>query len=117
MRLILPSQTWGITIAANVLQSQLKSRLPASFTAQFPAGVELAFSAIPAINGLEEPLRSEVRAAFALSLSRVWWTMLGFSFAGGLASLAMRELPMQQVKDDKYGLEADAGADAAVTEV
>lgn len=106
------AQTWGITIASTILQNELKRKLPAAFTAQFPAGVEIAYAAIPYVGTLEEPLRSEVRAAFADSLSVVWATMAGIGGLGLISVLIMREVPMRGTIDRRYGLEgADAEAD------
>ena len=76
------AQTWGISVASTVLQNQLTRTLPKSFTAQFPQGREIAFAAIPMIGGLPEPLRDQVRAASAHSLSVVWFVMAGVSAAG-----------------------------------
>ncbi|KAJ7638434.1 hypothetical protein FB45DRAFT_863506 [Roridomyces roridus] len=58
-------RTWGITISWTILQNMLRRKLPADFVAQFPPGFEIAYAAIPAIKQLEEPIRTEVRAAFA----------------------------------------------------
>ena len=98
-------QTWGIAISASILQNELKTRLPPSFVAQFPAGVEIAYAVIPLIPGLEPGLQQEVREAFAASMSTVWKAMIGFSAAGLLTMLLMREVPMQKHTDDTFGLE------------
>ena len=68
--------------------------------------MQIAYAAIPAIGALEEPLRGEVREAFARSLRVVWLTMVGMSGAGLLSVLLMREVPMQSVTDETYGLNA-----------
>ena len=99
------AQTWGVTIGSTVLQNRLASTLPAQFTAQFPSGAQIAYAAIPVINTLEEPLRTEVRNAFAASLKTVWLVMVGMSGAGLLSVALMRELPMQQETDETFGLE------------
>ena len=101
------AQTWGITIAATILQNQLNSRLPAAFAAQFPAGVEIAYSAVPVIKTLEEPLRSEVRDAFAESLATIWKVMIGINGLGLLSVFLLKEVPMANYKDDTYGLVDD----------
>ncbi|KAH9902443.1 iron permease [Cubamyces lactineus] len=99
------AQTWGVTISASILQNELKKRLPEAFLSQFPQGIEIAYAAIPAIRHLEDPLRAEVRDAFAASLSLVWKAMIGFSAAAFVTTLALREVPMQRQTDDTYGLE------------
>lgn len=100
-----PSQTWGVTIAASILQNELKRRLPAEFAAQFPEGIEIAYAAIPEIPTLDEPLRSEVREAFAASLSIVWKAMAGFAGAGLASVFLLKEIPMHTSTDGRYGLE------------
>ncbi|KAH9933591.1 iron permease [Epithele typhae] len=99
------AQTWGVAISASVLQNELKANLPADFLRAFPAGVEIAYAAIPAIATLPQPLRDEVRAAFATSMASVWKAMLGFCAAGALSVALMREVPMQSHTDDAYGLD------------
>ncbi|KAF7343337.1 MFS domain-containing protein [Mycena venus] len=80
-------QAWGITISSTILQNMLKKKLPAEFVAQFPPGFEIAYAAIPAIKQLEEPLKKQVQAAFAESMSAVWKTMIGNFWARIAAEL------------------------------
>ncbi|KAJ7279698.1 iron permease [Mycena rebaudengoi] len=84
-------QTWGITISSTILQNTLQNNLPADFVAQFPPGFEIAYAAIPRIQHLPEPLRSEVRVAFADSLAVIWQTMIGLAGLGLLLSFMMKE--------------------------
>ncbi len=98
------SQTWGVTISASILQNELRRRLPDEFVNMFPEGVEIAYAAIPVIRDLKEPLKSEVRAAFAASLATVWKAMIGFSAAGFVTVFFMREVPMHKTTDETYGL-------------
>ncbi|KAF7365715.1 MFS domain-containing protein [Mycena venus] len=98
------SQTWGITIASTILQNMLKKKLPATFVAQFPPGFEIAFAAIPAIRQLEEPVRTQVRAAFADSMSVIWQSMIGFAGLGLVLSFLMAEVPMGTTVDESYAL-------------
>lgn len=99
------SQTWGVTIASTILQNELKKNLPEAFVSQFPSGVEIAYAAIPYISQLQEPLRSEVRTAFADSLSTIWQVMAGIGGIGIISVLIMKEVPMKAAIDAKYGLE------------
>lgn len=105
-------QTWGVTISATILQNELKRNLPAAFVQDFPSGVEIAYAVIPQIPSLEEPLRSEVRAAFAQSMATIWKVLAGLSGAGFLASFLLREVPMQTYTDEKFGLQQQAAVDA-----
>jgi len=79
-------------------------RLPEAFTSLFPEGVQLSYAAIPQIGSLTEPLRTQVRDAFAGSLVVLWQVMLGISGLGLLSVLLMKEVPMQTVTDDRWGL-------------
>ena len=101
------AQSWGITIGSTILQNRLTHTLPAAFAQQFPAGVQIAYAAIPAIGALDEPLRGEVRAAFSASLRVVWQTLVGISALGFLSVGLMREVPMVSHTDATYGLSDD----------
>ncbi|KIM90095.1 hypothetical protein PILCRDRAFT_1464 [Piloderma croceum F 1598] len=98
-------QSWGITIGATVLQNRLRIRLPQSYLATLPpAGVELAYAIIPQLGSLSEPLKGEVRAAFADSLKVLWEVMIAVAGVGFLSALIMKELPLQKVTDEDWGL-------------
>ncbi|KAF8514423.1 iron permease [Hysterangium stoloniferum] len=97
-------QAWGITIGATVLQNELLSRLPQDFLSSLPQGIEISYAAIPQINGLAEPLRGQVRAAFADSLDVLWEVMIAIAGVGLLSSFFMKEMPLQDVTDETWGL-------------
>ena len=59
------------------------------------------------IKTLEEPLRSEVRDAFAESLAMIWKVMIGINGLGLLSVFLLKEVPMANYKDDTYGLVDD----------
>ncbi|KAK7050204.1 iron permease [Favolaschia claudopus] len=99
------SGVWGVTIGGTVLQNQLRKKLPAEFVAQFPGGVEIAYAAIPVIGTLEEPLRTQVRNAFADSFKAVWWVTTGIAGLGLLFSLAMKHYPLHTAVDKDWGFE------------
>ncbi|KAI8982712.1 iron permease [Trametes punicea] len=109
------AQTWGITISATILQNELKKHLPTDFAARFPDGIEIAYAAIPLIPSLPEPLRTEVRVAFATSMSTVWKVMTGLAGAGFLTLFLLKEIPMHTYTDSRYGLEEQAGAPSTST--
>ena len=54
--------------------------------------------------GLHEPLKTQVRGAFAASLDVLWEVMIAMAGLGLLSSLLMRELPLQNVLDETWGL-------------
>lgn len=99
------SQVWGVTIGTAVLQTQLSSRLPAEFVAQFPQGVSIAYSSVPIIVTLAEPLRSQVQDAFAQSIAVIWKVNIGIALLGFLSSLVMEGLPLHTETDDNWGVE------------
>ena len=104
---------WGVSIGTAVLQTQLAKRLPEAFTTDFPQGVSIAYSAIPAIPTLHEPVQSQVRQAFAESLSMLWQVLLGITGVGLLASVFMRGLQLSREVDKKWGLDdTDEGMSA-----
>ncbi|KAH8827537.1 major facilitator superfamily domain-containing protein [Flagelloscypha sp. PMI_526] len=98
------AQTWGITITATILQNELKRSLPIDFTSKFPSGVEIAIAVIDQIPSLPEPLQTEVKVAFANSMSTIWKTMAGIAGIGLLSVLIMKEIPLPDVTDAKYAL-------------
>ncbi|GJJ12614.1 hypothetical protein Clacol_006857 [Clathrus columnatus] len=97
-------QAWGITIGATVIQNQLKVRLPTEFISQLPDGLEVSYAAIPRIASLPDGLRQSVEDAFAQSLRILWFVFLGISFLGLLSALPMKDIALQNVTDEKWGL-------------
>ena len=95
---------WGITIGGTILQNELSSKLPADFLSQFPGGAEIAFSVIPAIPTLSEPLKHDVQVIFATGISRIWQVMAGVSASGFVVALLMKGLPLHTEVDEKWGL-------------
>lgn len=101
------AQVWAVTIGTAVLQTQLSHRLPASFTDQFPGGVAIAYSAIPVIPSLPEPLQSDVKTAFAASLRVLWYVTIGLAGLGALASAAMQGMQLSDKTDEAWALEKE----------
>lgn len=100
------SQTWGVTLGGTILQNELKKKLPQAFLDMFPGeGVEITYAAIPRIPGLAEPLKREVRDAFAGSLRTVWIVMAAVSVVGFFTVFGMKQLEMHEVTDENWGLE------------
>ncbi|KAL1941010.1 hypothetical protein VTO73DRAFT_7646 [Trametes versicolor] len=104
-------QAWGITVGATVLQNQLRTRLPGDFLATLPSGVEIAYSVIPQVRNLDQPLRDAVRDAFAASLRVLWQVMIAVSGVGFLSAWVMREVALQRVADDNWGLDEQGKSD------
>ncbi|KAI0311002.1 hypothetical protein OF83DRAFT_1032136, partial [Amylostereum chailletii] len=99
------SLIWGVTLGGAILQNELDKRLPQEFLASLPRsrGSQLAFAAIPLIKGLNEPLKTEVRAAFAGALKVVWEALAGIAAAGLVVSFAMKHFPLHTYVDSEWG--------------
>lgn len=73
----------------------------------FPGGVAIAYSAIPLIPTLDEPLRSQVRVAFADSIRVIWLVLIGVGALGLLSSLFMKGLPLHTQIDESWGIDGE----------
>ncbi|KAF8319948.1 iron permease [Clavulina sp. PMI_390] len=104
-------QTFGITIGTTILQNGLKSRLPDTLLATFPEGVEISYSIIPLISSLGMPLRRQVQDAFAISISKIWLTVVGLAGAAVIATLPMKQITLREVLDEKWGFETQQEVD------
>ncbi|EKM52290.1 uncharacterized protein PHACADRAFT_198357 [Phanerochaete carnosa HHB-10118-sp] len=96
---------WGVKIRTAVLHTQLTSRLPTVFLKQFLQGVATAYRTISVISTLSEQLQTEVRIAFADSITLIWRVMIGIADVGFLASFAMKGLSLHTQVDERWGLE------------
>ncbi|KAF8988319.1 hypothetical protein BDZ89DRAFT_974929, partial [Hymenopellis radicata] len=74
------SQAWGIAITGTILQDGLRRHLPLS------------------------PMKMQVQQAFQDSLNLVWIVMEAASAVGLLSFFAMRDLPLQNTTDKKWGI-------------
>ncbi|RPD77150.1 MFS general substrate transporter [Lentinus tigrinus ALCF2SS1-7] len=97
---------WGVTIGGTILQNELKRRIPVDYLATFPEGAAIAYSLIPVVPTLQEPLKGQVQDAFAKSLQVLWKVMIGVTGAGFLSSLMMEGLPLHTDMDSRWALEA-----------
>jgi len=94
----------GITIGSTVLTNELGKKLPAAFLEQSPGGVAGAYSAIPLVANLPEPLRTQVRVAFADSIRVIWLVLIPFGGIGLLAALWIKEIKLETVTDEQWGI-------------
>ncbi|KAJ6456450.1 major facilitator superfamily domain-containing protein [Mycena sanguinolenta] len=97
------AQIWGITVGGAVLQNVLQRRTPGSSPCA-SSSTNLVYSIIPCVATLPEPLKDEVRAAFADALQTIWRIMIGISGAGLLFSLLMKPFPLHTTKDENWAL-------------
>ncbi|TFY56617.1 hypothetical protein EVG20_g8862 [Dentipellis fragilis] len=96
---------WGITIGGTILQNGLQKNLPAEFTGQFTESTQIAYAVIPQISNLPQPLKDEVRRAFADSVRVIWQLLTGISGMGFLVSLAMKGLPLHTSTDQEWSMQ------------
>ena len=90
-----------------MLQNPLRARLPRAFLATLPRGVEISYAAVTQVRALGEPLKGEVRAAFAGALQVLWRVLTGVAGAGLLASLFMRAVGLHRETDRKWGMKEE----------
>ncbi|KAJ7598423.1 iron permease [Mycena floridula] len=108
------AQSFGITISSTILQNELTKNLPSDFVSRFPDGAQIAYAAIPLIKDLPEPMRSQVRVAFATSMAMIWKVMIGFAGAGLISAVFLEEIPMMSHTDENFGLVEGGKADEKV---
>ncbi len=89
-----------------MLQNELKKKLPLDFVNQFPQGTAIAYSIIPLVPSLEEPLKSTVQVAFADSLKVLWQVLIGVAGLGFVSCALMKGLPLHTSlsEDHDYAL-------------
>ena len=99
-----------------MLQTQLKKQLPIEFISEVAGdnNVALAYSLIPVIPTLDEPIRGQVEEAFAKSMAVMWQVCIGISGIGLIASLFMKGLPLHTEVDKRWGLHEKADGEAQI---
>ncbi|GAA6026165.1 hypothetical protein JCM11491_006596 [Sporobolomyces phaffii] len=98
-------QVFGISIGSSILQNRLNATLPRELLAKLGGGGEIAFAAIPVIKTLPEPLRSQVREAFADSTKTIWQVMIGVAGVAFVFALTLKNIPLSRERDERWGLE------------
>ncbi|KZP23735.1 MFS general substrate transporter [Athelia psychrophila] len=94
----------GITVGSTALTNTLAKKLPAAYIAQLPGGVAGAYSAIPSIASLPQPLQAEVRTAFAESIRVIWLVLIPFGGIGLICALGMKAMKLETVTDESWGV-------------
>lgn len=74
--------------------------------------MNLAYSVIPLIRSLDEPLKHSVQIAFGEALAVVWQTMIGIIGIGLLASLMMKDVPLHTYTDKKWDVQEGQSPEA-----
>ncbi|KAJ7580939.1 MFS general substrate transporter [Mycena floridula] len=102
-------QAWGITVGGVVLQNELPARLPSEALVEAPNG-SLAYTIIPLIADLPDPVRTQVKIAFFESLRLVWIALGTLCGAALLSVLFMKDVPLRRTVDKKWGTQPSKGA-------
>lgn len=85
---------------STALTNTLAKKLPAAYIAQLPGGVAGAYSAIPSIASLPQPLQAEVRTVFAESIRVIWLVLIPFGGIGLICALGMKAMKLETVTDE-----------------
>ncbi|GAA5952814.1 hypothetical protein JCM8115_002357 [Rhodotorula mucilaginosa] len=102
----------GISVGLTAMTNMLGQKLPREYLDMVPNGVTGAYASIPMIPDLEEPLKLEVRRAFAQSLRVVWLVMIPIAGIGLLLSCFMESLPLTTETDETFGMKRQVASDA-----
>ncbi|KAJ7480175.1 MFS general substrate transporter [Mycena galericulata] len=98
------SQAWGIAITGTIIQNELRHSLPASLLAQFPQDSEIAYSIIPQIPLMAQPLKGDVQQAFRDSMRLAWVVMEAVCAVGLLTFFFMKDIPLGRTTDKQWTL-------------
>ncbi|KAL0056701.1 hypothetical protein AAF712_016693 [Marasmius tenuissimus] len=106
---------WGISIGNTIFQNELRKRLHPeliqSLGSTFSHNVEELYAFLPQIRFLNQPAKGELQEVFADSVGVIWAVMTGIGGLGLFASFLMRDIPLQNVRDDKWTNQAKTGED------
>lgn len=75
------------------------------FVTIFAEGSAIAYSAIPLLSSLKEPLNQAVRIGFADSIRVIWQVLIGVGTLGFVVSLGMKHMPLHTSLDRDWGLQ------------
>ncbi|KAJ7143490.1 MFS general substrate transporter [Mycena crocata] len=98
------SQAWGIAITGTILQNKLRSSLPVTLLGQFAENTEIAYSIIPQIPSMPQPLKGEVQQAFLDSMRLAWIVMEVVCAAGLVSFFFMKDIPLSRTTDKQWTL-------------
>lgn len=98
-------QVWGVSVGATILQNGLADKLPAEFLAQFGGHSDVAYAAIPILDTLSEPLKTQVRIAFNDSLRTIWIVCIPLAATGLISCFFLKEYKLHDVTDENWGIE------------
>lgn len=92
-----------------LLQNTLLSTLPPAFLEEIAAKTHssssLGISSIPFIPDLPEPLKREVRVAFAKSCRSVWIALLPMAAVGLLTCFGLKAFELHEEVDEEFAME------------
>ncbi|KAI0791722.1 Mfs1.2 [Abortiporus biennis] len=96
---------WAIAIGSAVLDNTFSNKLSSDVLAIFPGGANGVYFSIPLISSLPDPIKTEVRIAFAEGLSLMWKVLSGITAIGLLSCILMKGLPLHTEVDENWGIE------------
>ncbi|KAJ7581827.1 MFS general substrate transporter [Mycena floridula] len=100
------AQAWGVAIGGIILQNALTRRLPPSLIDGLSSDA-LAYTLIPLIPTLAEPMKSQVKDAFFQSIRLVWIAMEALCALGFFSFFVMKDVPLRNTVDKKWGISED----------
>ncbi|TFK39902.1 MFS general substrate transporter [Crucibulum laeve] len=98
------SQAWGVALGGTILQNALQEDLPRSLLTQYSDGAQIAYSIVPTIPGMAQPLKSEVQTAFVRGFRVLWIAIEIFCAVGILSIFVMKDIPLRKTVDKRWGL-------------
>ncbi|KAI0791720.1 Mfs1.2 [Abortiporus biennis] len=101
---------WTIAIGSAVLDNTFSKKLSPEVLSMFPGGANGVYFSIPILSSIPDPVRTEVRTAFAEGISLLWKVLSGISGIGLLSCILMKGLPLHTEVDENWGIEQEASA-------
>ncbi|KAL0570932.1 hypothetical protein V5O48_011033, partial [Marasmius crinis-equi] len=96
---------WGISIGNTVFQNELQKRLSPELVEALGVGdlsADKLYALVPEIRFLSQPAKGQLQQAIGASIGILWAVLTGIGGIGLLASLLMKNIPLQNVRDEKW---------------
>ncbi|KAL0572510.1 hypothetical protein V5O48_009452 [Marasmius crinis-equi] len=96
---------WGISIGNTVFQNELQKRLSPELVEALGVGdlsADKLYALVPEIRFLSQPAKGQLQQAIGDSIDILWAVLTGIGGIGLLASLLMKNIPLQNVRDEKW---------------
>ncbi|KAL0564830.1 hypothetical protein V5O48_017205 [Marasmius crinis-equi] len=95
---------WGISISNTVFQNELHKRLRPGLVEALGGALsaDRLYGFVPKIRFLDEPAKGELQQAFGDGIGVLWAALTGIAGLGFLISFLMKDIPLQNVRDEKW---------------